>query len=54
MGRTVTGVDPRPKLARGADRVVLAALLGITGCALLGAGLAAKAVLYLTTPKEES
>lgn len=49
----MTGVvDHRPQLERGADRALLVIVLGIAGCALLGAGLAAGAVVYLTTPKE--
>lgn len=46
-------VDHRPLLARKADLVVRATLLGIAGLALLGGGLAAALVVHLTTPKEK-
>jgi hypothetical protein len=45
-------VDHRPQAERGADQTVIAILLGIVGCALLGGGLAAALVAHLTTPKE--
>ncbi|NUO59012.1 MAG: hypothetical protein HOV78_20315 [Hamadaea sp.] len=47
-------VNYRPQLARDADRALLVIALGIAGCALLGAGLAAAAVAHLTTPPKES
>ena len=45
-------VDHRPYLERGADRAVRVIVLGIVGCALLGAGLAAGVVVYLTAPRD--
>ena len=45
-------VDHRPQAQRVAVRAVRAMWLGIVGCALLGAGVAAKTAIYLTTPKE--
>lgn len=48
-------VDHRPLPARKADRIVIAALLGIVGCGILGAALGIKAAVHLTTtPKEAS
>lgn len=47
-------VDHRPLLARKAARIRLAVLYGIAGLGLLGGGLGAAAVVYLTTPKEKS
>jgi len=47
-------VDHRPQLEREAPQILRAVVLGITGCALLGAGLAAATVIYLTKPKEAS
>ncbi|GAA2037280.1 hypothetical protein GCM10009740_31280 [Terrabacter terrae] len=48
--RRHAGVDPRHPLQRQAFRILATAYLGIAGCALLGAGLAAAAVVHLTTP----
>jgi len=48
--RRVEGVDPRHPLERQAFRILTAAYLGIAGCALLGGGVCAAAVVYLTTP----
>ena len=47
-------VDHRPQLEREAAHILRAMVLGIAGSALLGAGLAAATVIYLTKPKEAS
>lgn len=46
-------VDHRPQLERGADRALRVIVLGLAGCALLGAGLAAAVAVHYTTPKEK-
>jgi len=46
-------VDHRPELERRAVRALHTCALLILGCAALGAAVAAKAVLYLTTPNAQ-
>ena len=43
-------VDHRPQAERAAVRAVRAMWLGIVGCALLGAAVAAEVALHYTTP----
>lgn len=46
-------MDSRPQLERTAATALRACVLLIAGCALLGGGLAAVGIVWLTTPKEK-
>lgn len=47
-------VDHRPQAERVAARAVRAMWLGLAGCVLLGAGVAASIAIHYTTPPKES